>query len=926
MASMVVNTNPLIEGERRAVLPGTTLRELAPVTGQPLMLRVNGYWLLRDQWWRPVFEGDVVEWHVMPLGGNGGSLRIVLTIALIAASIYTGGLAGDAYGAAYGSLASAATSIAGSALINALVPAQQPSALNNGVSSPGSVYATSLASNQARLNQPIPEIFGRMLVFPDFAAQPYAEYVANDQIYYALFTVGQGSYTLERSLIDNTPISGNFSGVSEAFLPPGSMPTLVLGNVVSSPLVVGQTLASSVYVGGFACSAPKYAASAIGIDIVFPRGLGLADSSSGNIGTLSAAFKVDAQPIDDFGVPTGDWFNLGYNSYSASTNTPQRVSYKYALATPGRVRVRVGRTDVKNTGNLALHDMAWGAMRAYLTAPVTLDPNATHYEIRIRANEQLSSVTQRKINLIVRRKLRTWSQAGGWTAPVETRNAAWAIAHVWTNANGDSRPDTAVDLVGLAALATTLDARQDRFDAIFDSKVTTQAAVRTIAQSCRTMPFQRGGVNTISRDQLQSLPVTAFTSRSMLPGSMSLGYALATEIVADGVIVEYFSNRAWEWREVVCPAPGVTTPANAVRVRLIGITGAIHAQREGLYMAATNVYRRKFPKFQTEMLGFLPAFGSLAIFAPDLPGWGQSGDVAFWDAPSLVMGLSEPVLFTAGATHYISILRDDGSVTPAIQVTPGPTANDVALASAPQLADGATTMTLTLDDGTRERPKYVFGAAGQHRIMVRTLGINKRGRNADGAPIVEISAVAENNLVHAVDNALLPSPGVVQDPVDTSAIPVSAGGSGTGNFVTVQLISHEAVYFSDGLPVTGGGSKVQWTLNNTGGSFVSSGLYPPGTTFVNEWATYPVTPAQAAGFEVRATDISASGAFTGSATGAWLSLGTSRTWSIDSTLPTPAILDYHSYPLQIEIRAVGSTVVLASVVQNFTIIISNSGP
>ena len=109
-------------------------------------------------------------------------------------------------------------------LINAVVPLQAANApgASNG-QSPESVYNVSASANQARLRQPIPVIYGRHLIFLDFAAQPYAEYVDNEQYFHALYCVGQGRYNIPDSaiLIDDTRLS-SFTDVQYRVLQPGN--------------------------------------------------------------------------------------------------------------------------------------------------------------------------------------------------------------------------------------------------------------------------------------------------------------------------------------------------------------------------------------------------------------------------------------------------------------------------------------------------------------------------------------------------------------------------------------------------------------------------------------------------------------------------------------------------------------------------------
>jgi hypothetical protein len=283
--------------------------------------------------------------------------------------------------------------------------------------------------------------------------------------------------------------------------------------------------------------------------------------------------------------------------------------------------------------------------------------------------------------------------------------------------------------------------------------------------------------------------------------------------------------------------------------------------------------------------------------------------------PTLTLGLSEPCTFTAGASHFISLLRDDGTVTSAIAVTPGPTAYDLVLAAAPDF-------TLVLDDATRERPKYVFGASGQHRVMVRVLGIRKQGRTKDGAPTIELTTVAEDVRVHTVDNALLPGPGEIQDSVTTSND--DGTDTGGGSLYLVDLLDN--LVSSDTSSATD--MACSFTLNNNGTcSYTSTAGNVIGTALTNQWMRFGVCEtAVAALYEVRFTWLGTTGSAptgygtnydqgtptspTGGTLDSWLNLGTSRSISLSwpaANLPTAAVS-----AVRVEIRVVGEVVNQAS--------------
>lgn len=914
--------------------PWLCMRDLIPHECGRAVLIVNGQALLQKDWYRPVLPGDVIEWHILA-GGRNASRTILTIVAMIAIAYFTAGIVNPFYAAAF----SVAASLAATALINALIPLKTADA-SSGAVSPGSVYNTSLAGNQARLNQPIPVIYGRMKVFPDFAAQPYAYYRNNDQFYCALLCIGQGDYAIENLLIDTTPIS-SFKSVFYKVLPPGTAPTRVSGNTVTAIVVAGNTLDASKPIGGFAICKPRSQVNSLSWDLLCDQGL-VKFNDDGSASNFSITVSVDIQYIDDFGVALGDYIRLASSTMTAQSRTPQRQTFSAALSPPGRVQVRLTRETPFSDDNKTINVIAWGGLRGRLTVPAPLAASATYIEIIMRANEQLNGISQKKVNLIARRKLPTYDLSSGlWTIPIETRNPMWAVADVWRNTvYGDSRLDSEIDLVTLAVLAETYRVRQDNLDIVFDSRVTSKDASRTICQVGRAIPTQRMGVFSVVRDEYRPTPVTAFTTRDIIPGSTSIGYAMVTPETADSIIYEYFDNRSWDWTPVQVNVPGVTSPVRPLTIRVQGITGSFHAKREAYYLAAVNLYRRKFPKWQTEMKGILAPYGSPVVFSPALPNWGTPGDLVNWDASTLTAYLSEPVTFVPGFAHYITLEKQNGSLSIAIPVTPGPVANSVQLSQAPGF-------TPTTSDSDIERTKFVFGPEGSHRVMVRLTHAVSKGRSAEGNPLVELSGVAENNLVHTADNPFLPVGAKIQDPVplttvDTASLPINDPDNPNADpgLPRVVLNPHTISMGNWGSPddtYTGGGGAFKIFRDGTAGYGIyadalsaaaylesSSGLYP------GEWfnrtpdagatSAYEIYVSASSNF-ISASPIGIIGAGAGSPYNTWLNLGVQDySWNYWANLLNSQLFTNNavggsfavgmSVTLQIKIRRVGGSVPL----------------
>lgn len=854
-ATINVFTSPLpgVEPITFKLPAGQLLPEHLPRAQLAWVCVANGVPLKREYWMqRRAQPGDVIEFHPVVLGGGGDntSASILAVVAMVVlwfvAPYIAGALTGTAAGfgtAGYAALSTAGSLVAygivtvGSAIINALVAPQPPSlsglsggALSGPEASP--TYSASAAGNAARIGGAIPVQYGRVKCFPDFAARPYTQYdtwrnSAGDEFFYALYALGHGEYDVEAALLQDTPLD-RFRDVEYRILPPGTAPALVDPGVVTAIEVTGQTLDAEA-VGPYAACGPARTVKAVGVDIVFPGGLGQG-TTDGGINEVAVEFRIDFQVIDNAANPISGWEQLGVERIRASSRTPQRRSFYYDLPFEARVQVRVLRLTARVRDSWTFDEAAWSALRGHLAQPVPLAPTVTHMELKMRANEQLSGMSNSRIAVVATRKISEWTPEAGWSDPVPSRNAAWALADKWLNpVYGDALTEERIDLNALYRLSQTVAARQDRFDYRFDQRIDSAAADQLIARSCRAAVFRRNGKRTIVRDERNDLPVTAYTSRSILSGSVSLDYVQVTEETADGVIAEYFSQYTWSWEEIECPAPGRTysDPAhpgynsalpmmtNPVRVRMDGVTGPTQAEREGLYQAAANVLRRKYVTWATEMQGTLASFGSPVIFAPALSQFAQSGDVAFYRSGAGEVELTEPIDWSAGAQLFIAFYTRSGRVTAFTQISPGSNERSARFGGPP--AD----VEFVLDDYGSERTQYVISAQQpESRSIVKLLGVRPKGRSEDGALTIEMAGVVENDAVHDVDAALLPAPGDgEQDPPDYFGDRGATPPPGSAPRVTLTDIK-----------VT-----TYWADNPIGGARPEIVLRPDGTMGTKRW-------------------------------------------------------------------------------------------
>ena len=790
--------------------------------------------------------GDVITWHEVP--GDKDTLRTVLQIAVLVASIYTGGTTGALIG------------LFGNVAIGLFLAPSTPT--QDAQAQGGTVYSTSLTGNQARLDQPIWKTCGVNRITPPFAGQPYGRYVDTDgdgldadQYYYVVLCLGIGRHELIRTFIGDTPIEQLQDVITFNHLRAGEQPRVAQCNIEVSEQVTGIELQSDGKYGGpFVACQPRRRVDAVEIDMSATQGLGT------STGPITVTWRVEYAEVDDQGRLISGWNVIANESRTAETNTPQRWTTKYGLAAAVRPLVRVVRTDIKNTAPDARAALSWIGLKGYLSLPAPLDEHAEHLEIVIRASEQLNNRSQSDISVLLQGCARTWNPDTGWSCELgdyanytPTRNPAWWEADLWADPVwGEGLPDERIDLPTLYELSLLWDERQDHFDHTFDSTLNARDAAQLIARVGRAKTFQRFGVNTLARDQLETLPVTGYSPRNTTPNSMRVDEAHPNRTSADGILLEYTSNVSWNIDTIPCPAPGFTVPdeddprydpslpkmTRPVYVRMEGIRGAKHAEREGLYQAAAMTLRTRTWSCTTAAQGQIPCVLDPVRWQPQTQGYEQSGDVAFWDPVTLVMGLTEKPVFSEGDT-MLTLMRDDGSLTEPIAVTPGPTAWDVTLPAEPDFE-------LVLDNGARERPKFFLGNIdGLGKVMsIKDGGKGDANEGEEGVQLFDLSGFIDDDRVHSRDVHLLPGPGEIQDPVDDG----SGGGSSDGTLLLVHTFDHflRAQYDAAGPTVT-------FELRNDG-TCEAHDSTGNSVVFANEWLQYtPVEASQAGEFEVRFT-------------------------------------------------------------------------
>ena len=635
-------------------------------------------------------------------------------------------------------MASSAIMVAGSMLINAVLP--PPGLPNTAAPSQGSpTYSLQAQGNAARLGSPIPVNYGRMRIYPDFAAIPYTEYDENEQYLYQLFCIGQGENKVTDIRLDNTPIE-NFADVTTEIVPPLGKVTLFHTAVISAPEAGGQDMSEPITLGPYVLNDVATEVTRIAVDLVFPGGLMGVHENNGDEYSVSVHLQAVAQTIDDAGDPTGEEVTLFNQSISDRTRTAVRKTLS-ADVPAGRYQVTVQRHTAK-APNHEVKNCSLGAIKGFL-----VDDNEygdiTLLAMRTMASADLSDAASRLVNVLNERLIPVWDPDTGWSENQITRSPAWAFADAVRSRYGGDFADKEIDLQGLHYLAGLFDSRGDMFDGRFDTEQSLWDGLGKIGQVCRSGPVRQGNLIRLIRDQHVETPSQMFSMANM--ADFSIDYVMHNDRTADSVKVTYWDEtRDYAQTTVLCQLPDDTAD-NPQEITLFGCSQYEQAWREGMYLAASNRERRQMVSWTTGLEGHIPTFGDLVLVNHDLLGAGQlfSGTVQAVDGSVLVLSAD----VNLEGEHWYLILRDrygQPSDPLPIERAPGDMRNRVKVTE---------TLPYIEADPNKERTHYMIGQGSQVSWPVKVTAISPEADDR-----VSISGCIESEFVHSADEGEIPPP------------------------------------------------------------------------------------------------------------------------------------------------------------------------
>ena len=460
----------------------------------------------------------------------------------------------------------------------------------------------------------------------------------------------------------------------------------------------------------------------------FPEGLAQLDGANVNSKKVTVGILWKAE-----GAAAGAWNQL-VKEYTASTLDELIFTEEITVAAGTRPQVMVANFNTLDDDIQVKDKLEWYRLESDLAA-VSNYAGVTTMGIKIKGTNVLAATAENKINLIAKRILPTFNDAGVFGVAQPTDDIAPVVKYL---ADAAELP---VDMAELWRLHQIWKSRGDTFSAVFDNETTVWEALKRVLAVGFTEPTLDYGKLIPIRDEKRDSIRYMYGPQNTLPNSWKMNATLFDASEPDGVEVEYMDGTGGTWKPeiVLCTLPG-EAGMKAEKIRAYGITDRDKAYQFGMRKRSAIRYRRKQYKFSTEMDGLNSNYLSCDGLGIEMPSYSQTGALLSFSGRSLV--LSEDVEFASG-THYITLRKPDGTASGPYVCTQGPASNEIVIAS-----DLDFTPVI---NGRQEPPFYMFGTADSwcERVLIKDI-------KPVGTDRVNLTAINDDDRVYLYDEALAP--------------------------------------------------------------------------------------------------------------------------------------------------------------------------
>lgn len=807
---------------------------------------INGKVIPRKSWniHKPI-PGEIVEVRACPIprgGGGGGGKdigRLVLTIAVIALSIWTGGALAGALGFT-GTALRVATAVfqglvatAGMLAVNALCPVASSSiaALSGTETKDSDTLYIEGAKNSLDPFGTVPSLLGKHRQRPKQGSKPYTEVIGDNQYFRMLLVWGIGPIEIDESSIKiGDTLLSEFEDYQiehrEGYDDDEDL-TLFPDAISEDDFSVAMTSAGSWVTRTTAISADE-----ISIDISFPGGLVEFDAS-GNKGQRSINVEVEYRKtgtedpwskVDTSGEKfqvTFDqsWLNKTGDDLDSVTFTAQKTSalrygIRWGVSERAQYDVRVRRTTADTDSTLIADLTYWTVLRSIkdespINSPVPLAMTA----IVIKATDQFNGLID-DLSALVTRVCKDWDHDTETWILRASQNPASMFRFV-LQGNGHVNPmeDSRIDLETLQEWHDFCASKGFTYNQVRDYSSSVWDTLRDICAAGRASPAMIDGKWSVVIDQVQDTPASVITPRNSFDFSAEKFFLEAPHgwrIQFPNEDQDYGTDERRVYRDGY-------TDENATKfetLSLLGVTDPDHIYRLGRWRIAQVLNQPERWTFKQDMEFLTYRRGDRIKIAHDVMivglKQGRIKSLVVDESDAVIsINLDEEVTMESGKTYGVVIRAIDNPSLSAQVITSAGTTNTLVFTEPLEAVGSPSQQAVSIGDivcfgefGEEAEDATVISIVPDNNMQATIIAVPYRPAiyDCDTEEIPEFittitaqDAIPAPNITSIVSDEtamVVSSTGTLKIRIGIMFEPLNAAIFGTGNDIVVQIRPH----------------------------------------------------------------------------------------------------------------------------------------
>lgn len=584
------------------------------------------------------------------------ALIAVAIIALVVAPIIAGALfaAGSTALTIATGIIGAGIVLGGTMAVNALFPAAPPSVSDTESSGRSNAFALTGASNTMDPFGPVPSVYGRMRVWPRFAAVPYTEYVGSDQYLRLLFCVGYGPLDIDDLKIGETDLD-EFEDVDVEILEgydDDNDPTLYPGQVFQDQLSVEleagedneRTTADNIDV--------------IQVDISFPNGVYRVNQDTGKFEETRIGVDIDYRAVG-----SGTWLDLDSYDKEVKWKKPKTLGFTKKV-TRGQYEVRVTKTSGDSEIPERIRDAVWVSLKGLRNEkPIFFHKPLALIALRIKASGQLNNVID-SFNCMATSRVNSWNGSSWDTDDPATwdnsRNPADIFRHILQGpAIYHPVDDEQIDLESLEGWHEYCDDEEWEYNREHDTRLTVFEALRMVAASGRARVVRTDGKWGVIWDDADVPVAQHFTPRNSWGFEETRVYFTPPHALRVNFINEEKGYQPDE-RRVYDDGYSASNATTFEAMEFPGCTNPDNIYRLARFQMAQSQLRPATYTLLTNWQALSCTVGSRVYVAHDVTLWGLAqGRVV--SVAGDVITLDQEVVFELGTEYLVRFRQADGT-------------------------------------------------------------------------------------------------------------------------------------------------------------------------------------------------------------------------------------------------------------------------